>query len=91
MIERLLKIMMDWKDRKNKEMNRNQPNQLPLVDHRRIPGTPNNFCAAPEIDKILESQEQVIKASFGHQAVNFLLALIISIDLFLNVAVDNWM
>jgi len=68
MIERLLKIMMDWKDRKNKEMNRNQPNQLPLVDHRRIPGTPNNFCAAPEIDKILESQEQVIKASFGHQA-----------------------
>jgi len=67
MIERLLKIVMDWKERKNKEQNRNQPNQLPLVEHARNPGLPNNFCAAPEIDKILESQEQVIKASFGHQ------------------------
>ena len=72
MIERLLKIVMDWKERKNKEQNRNQPNQLPLVEHARNPGLPNNFCAAPEIDKILESQEQVIKASFGHQVVKLL-------------------
>lgn len=71
MIERLLKIMMDWKDRKNKEHNRNQPNHIPLFDPKRNPGAANNFCVAPEIDKILESQEQVIKASFGHQAVNF--------------------
>lgn len=68
MIERLLKIMMDWKDRKNKEHNLNQPNHIPLFDPKRNPGAANNFCVAPEIDKILESQEQVIKASFGHQA-----------------------
>ena len=75
MIERLLKIMMDWKDRKNKkERHPLPPNNLPLVESGTEPSSDTpDFCVSPQIDKIFESQEQVIKASFGHQMVSSLI------------------
>lgn len=66
MIERFLKIIMDWKEKKN-QMRRvisNPVATLGLIAES--PGQSNALSA--DVEKIYESQEQVIKASFGHQA-----------------------
>lgn len=70
MIERFLKIIMDWKEKKT-QLKRvvNPPGALSLIEE-----TPTSHGTA--VDKIYESQEQVIKASFGHQAVKLTLEFV---------------
>lgn len=67
MIERFLKIIMDWKEKKNqlRRVISNPVATLGLIAES--PGQSNALSA--DVEKIYESQEQVIKASFGHQAV----------------------
>jgi hypothetical protein len=67
MIERFLKIIMDWKEKKNqlKRVVSNPAAALGLIAES--PGPVSALSA--DVEKIYESQEQVIKASFGHQAV----------------------
>jgi zinc transporter 14 len=69
MIERFLKIIMDWKEKKNqlKRVVNNPVAALSLIAES--PGPVSALSA--DVEKIYESQEQVIKASFGHQAVKF--------------------
>ena len=69
MIERFLKIIMDWKEKKNqlKRVVSNPVAALGLIAES--PGPVSALSA--DVEKIYESQEQVIKASFGHQAVKF--------------------
>lgn len=64
MIERFLKIIMDWKEKKN-QLKRvvNPVGPLSLIE------SPGPSTLSADVGKIYESQEQVIKASFGHQAV----------------------
>ncbi|KAI9553381.1 hypothetical protein GHT06_021282 [Daphnia sinensis] len=66
MIERFLKIIMDWKEKKNqlRRVISNPVSTLGLIAES--PGQSNALSA--DVEKIYESQEQVIKASFGHQA-----------------------
>lgn len=67
MIERFLKIIMDWKDaRSREERTGGSPNHQPMMLEAMIPSGPQ---CNPAVGRIYESQEQVIKASFGHQAV----------------------
>ena len=67
MIERFLKIIMGWKEKKNqlKRVVSNPAAALGLIAES--PGPVSALSA--DVEKIYESQEQVIKASFGHQAV----------------------
>ena len=67
MIERFLKIIMDWKEKKS-QLKRvvNPVGPLSLIE------SPGPSTLSAEVGKIYESQEQVIKASFGHQAVTWL-------------------
>lgn len=65
MIERFLKMIMDYKEKKNQlERVANPAGALPMVTE-----SPNGGPCLPDVGKIYESQEQVIKASFGHQTV----------------------
>lgn len=65
MIERFLKMIMDCKGKKSQlERVANPASALPMVAQ-----SPNGGPCLPDIGKIYESQEQVIKASFGHQTV----------------------
>ena len=58
---------MDWKEKKNqlKRVVSNPAAALGLIAES--PGPVSALSA--DVEKIYESQEQVIKASFGHQAV----------------------
>ena len=81
MIERFLKIIMDWKDSRNKDapgVNGRAGHHHSSAQHQPMmileqEETNNGVMAVsngnPAVDRIYESQEQVIKASFGHQAV----------------------
>ncbi|KAK2722275.1 metal cation symporter ZIP14-like [Artemia franciscana] len=72
MIERTLKIIMEVKERKsnfkrknhNMEVNGIEENhQLQALDHTKL----DDFCVPIPPGDIYESQEQAIKASFGHR------------------------
>lgn len=74
MIERFLKIIMDWKEARTREERiGNSPNHQPMIlegSNTSNSGNNSTQCGIA-VDRIYESQEQVIKASFGHQAVLF--------------------
>lgn len=63
MIERFLKMIMDWKENQTREEVRSV-----AVHHPMVESTPQAMNT-DILGRIYESQEQVIKASFGHQAV----------------------
>ncbi len=74
MIERFLKIIMDWKEARTREERiGSSPNHQPMIlegSNTSNSGNNSTQCGIA-VDRIYESQEQVIKASFGHQAVLF--------------------
>lgn len=70
MIERFLKIVMDWKEKQRIESPpapQHRANPLPLIAES-VASPP--LPTSTDVERIYESQEQVIKASFGHQAVS---------------------
>jgi len=94
MIERFLKIIMDWKEKQRMEspsgqqqqqrgphshMVASNSNAMPLIAES--PGQLIVSAATPstDVERIYESQEQVIKASFGHQAVSIFFKIIFKI------------
>ena len=61
---------MDWKEKKNKLSRVSNPAAgLPLMVESPGPLAVVQ-CSSTDVGKIYESQEQVIKASFGHQPVS---------------------
>ena len=67
MIERLLKLIMDSRQRKSQERRKATESTQNGGTEMRLP-----IDQIAEVERIYESQEQVIKASFGHQAVSLL-------------------
>ena len=88
MIERFLKIIMDWKEKQRMDSpsGQQQQQQQQQRGHSHMAASSSNamplIAESPsqlivsaasvpstDVERIYESQEQVIKASFGHQAV----------------------
>lgn len=67
MIERFLKIIMDWKEKKHQLQRVINPDAGALS---MIAESPASSVLSANVERIYESQEQVIKASFGHQPVD---------------------